>query len=212
MRVAIYGSRQDGHAKVCLRLVRRLGWDCAGCLDDTPEHAGGALDGLPVLGGRDALGTLRERGVDGVVLGFGDGARRRRLLEPIREAGLALPVLFDPEASRADDAAIGEAVVVLRGAVVGDDVRVDDAALVNVGALLTHDVHVGAGASVGPGAVLSGRTTVEADAQLGAGVVLLPDARIGRGAVVGAGAVVIGEVDAGTTVVGVPARPTGAGA
>ena len=207
MRVVIYGSRQDGHAKVVLRLVRRLGWECGGCLNDLPGHADDTLDGLPIIGARDALGGLRDQGIEGVVLGFGDGAGRRALLEEVRAAGLALPSLVDPGAQRSESARVGDAAVVLRAAVLGDDVAVGDAALVNVGALLTHDVDVASGASVGPGAVLSGRSRVGRDAQVGAGAVLLPDAEVGDSAVVGAGAVVIGAVAAGTTVVGVPARP-----
>lgn len=43
-------------------------------------------------------------------------------------------------------------------------------------------------------------------ATIGAGVVLLPGVRIGAGALVGAGAVVVGDVLAGVTVAGNPAR------
>ena len=41
---------------------------------------------------------------------------------------------------------------------------------------------------------------------IGTGARILPGVHIGRGAVVGAGAVVRDDVEAGTTVVGVPAR------
>jgi sugar O-acyltransferase (sialic acid O-acetyltransferase NeuD family) len=203
----IYGSRQDGHAKACLRVARQLGWECEGCLDDFHEPVDRALDGLPILGGREALGALGQRGVDGIVLGFGDGSARRRLVQPVGAAGLGLPLLVDPDAVCTESAQVGAGAVILRGAIVGDDVRVDEAALVNVGAILTHDVHVAAGASIGPGAVLSGRSRVGLDAELGAGVVLLPDVQVGEGAVVGAGAVVTRDVPPGARVVGVPARP-----
>jgi len=46
---------------------------------------------------------------------------------------------------------------------------------------------------------------------VGAGAVVIPNVRIGAGALVAAGAVVIGDVAAGVTVLGVPARPRGAG-
>ena len=205
MRVVIYGSREDGHAKVCRYLLRELHYECAGWLDDEAHDAD--VGGLPVLGGRDALGSIAARGILGVVLGFGDGRGRRALLEPVRSAGLALPPLVHPEASVDPSARVADGAVLLRGAVVGDDVLVGEAALINVGALLTHDVEIAAGASVGPGAVLAGRARVGEDAELGAGAVLLPDAVVGPRAVVGAGAVVTGSVAPGDTVVGVPARP-----
>ena len=49
--------------------------------------------------------------------------------------------------------------------------------------------------------------TVRDGAMIGAGAMLLPAVVIGEGAVVGTGAVVTKSVDAGTVVMGVPARP-----
>jgi serine acetyltransferase len=52
--------------------------------------------------------------------------------------------------------------------------------------------------------------TVEDGCWLGAGSRILPGVSIGAGATVGAGAVVTKDVEPGSTVVGVPAHPTGA--
>jgi bifunctional UDP-N-acetylglucosamine pyrophosphorylase/glucosamine-1-phosphate N-acetyltransferase len=77
------------------------------------------------------------------------------------------------------------------------------------------DSQVGAEVNIGAGAVtanFNGReknpTVIGDNAQIGAGSVLVAPSTIGPGAIVGAGAVVTkGEVAAGSTVVGVPARP-----
>jgi acetyltransferase-like isoleucine patch superfamily enzyme len=58
-----------------------------------------------------------------------------------------------------------------------------------------------------PGATVTGAVTVGAGAMVGAGAVVRQGATVGEGAVVGAGAVVVDDVEPGTTVVGVPARP-----
>lgn len=200
----MYGSREDGHAKVCLALMDRLGLECVGVLDDFSAEK--EAFGRPILGGIDELGGLRDLGVEAVVLGFGSGSGRSALVEPIRAAGLELPALVDPDAKVDDSAVVADGAVVLRGALVGEDARIGEAALVNAGAILTHDVRVDAGASVGPGAVLAGRARVCANVELGAGAVLLPDAVVGEESVVAAGAVVTGSVDPGVTVGGVPAR------
>lgn len=78
------------------------------------------------------------------------------------------------------------------------------------------DAHVGRATNVGAGVVVANfdghsknRTTVGDDAFLGSGSILVAPVAIGSGAVVGAGAVVTKNhnVAAGSTVVGVPARP-----
>ena len=167
-----------------------LGWTCAGCLDDVAAQGEGPLRGLPVLGGRDALAGLRERGVDGVVLAFGLGAGRRALIEPVRGAGLALPALVHPGAHVSPSARVADGAQVMASAVVGGDCSVGEAVLVNAGAVLEHDVLVEAGASIGPGAVLAGRAIVRAEAEVGAHATVLPDGVVAAGAKVAAGAVV----------------------
>jgi serine O-acetyltransferase len=51
--------------------------------------------------------------------------------------------------------------------------------------------------------------TIEDDVVIGAGAAVLGPFTVGKGARIGANAVVLKEVEPGTTVVGVPARPTG---
>jgi UDP-perosamine 4-acetyltransferase len=208
MRVVLYGSRPDGHAKVCLSTLEALGgWECAGFLDDIASNRGNRLGGLRVLGGRERLASLREEGIEGVVLAFGAARGRRALARVVRAAGLGLPTVVHPAASVAPTARLADGVVVLSGATIGEDVAVGEAALVNVGAILCHDVVVGSGASVGPGAVFAGRSHVGPGAEVGAGATLLPDVVVGENATVGAGAVVVQEVESGATVAGSPARP-----
>lgn len=78
--------------------------------------------------------------------------------------------------------------------------------------------------SVSDGVVISSRVTmmahdsgrnraasirIEPEVFIGVGAIILPGVVVGQGAVVGAGAVVSKAVEAGTIVVGVPARPIG---
>jgi acetyltransferase-like isoleucine patch superfamily enzyme len=60
---------------------------------------------------------------------------------------------------------------------------------------------------LGPHALSQGRVTVQEGANLGVGVSVAPGVVIGAWSTVGAGAVVIRDVEPGSTVVGVPARP-----
>lgn len=111
---------------------------------------------------------------------------------------------------------IGADVTLDRDVIVGDNVRV------MTKAHLTGHVRVHDNAFIGP---LTGTMndnafgrdgysepnvrgpTVEEGAMIGGGVSLLPGIVIGSGAVVSAGAVVTRDVEPGTTVLGIPARP-----
>jgi UDP-perosamine 4-acetyltransferase len=208
MRVVIYGSRSDGHAKVILdTFLADSGLEVVGLVDDLPENAGRTIGSLRVLGGGADLAALAADGVEGVLLGFGAPSGRESVVEAIDAAGLALPTLIHPSAHVATTARLGDGVQVLPQASVGPGADVGRGALINTGAIVEHDNGIGDFSVVDPGAVLAGRVSVGASVEVGAGAVLIPYVEVGAGATVGAGAVVIDPVAAGATVVGVPARP-----
>jgi UDP-perosamine 4-acetyltransferase len=208
VRLAVYGSRPDGHANVVLDLFGAdPAHDFIGLLDDWPENAGRTIGDLRVLGGTADLPRLAAEGLEGVVLGFGAAAGRGKVLAAIEAAGLALPTLVHPTAFVAASARLGAGAQVMPRASLGPNARVGRGVLVNTGAILDHDVAVADASVVDPGAVLTGRVRVGTEVEIGSGAVLIPDAVVGDGATVGAGAVVVAPVEAGSTVVGVPARP-----
>lgn len=206
MRVAVYGSRPDGHAKVILDLFADE-HEFVGLLDDWAENAGRTIGGLGVIGGTADLPRLAAEGLEGIVLGFGAAPGRVGVLDAIEGAGLALPTLIHPSAFVAASATLAAGAQVMPQASVGPDARVGRGVLVNTGARLDHDVVVADGSVVDPGAVLTGRVRIGSEVEIGSGAVLIPDSTVGDGATVGAGAVVVSPVEAGSTVVGVPARP-----
>lgn len=208
MRLAVYGSRPDGHANVVLDLFGDdPGHEFVGLLDDLPENAGRTVGDLQVIGGTADLRRLAGEGIEGVVLGFGAAQGRLAILDAIEAAGLALPTLVHPRAFVAASARLAPGVQVMPQASVGPNAEVGRGVLVNTGATLDHDVAVADGSVVDPGAVLTGRVRIGSEVEVGSGAVLIPDSIVGDGAIVGAGAVIVRPVEAGTTVVGVPARP-----
>lgn len=211
MRVAIYGSRPDGHAKVVIDvLAGPCGLQVTGLLDDWPENAGRRIGELGVVGGLADLPRLAAEGAcEGVVLGFGATRGREGIVQAVEAAGLALPVLIHPDAYVAPSASLGPGSQVLPKASVGAGVSIGSGVLVNAGAVVEHDVVLGDCAVVDPGAVLAGRVKVGAATEIGSGATVIPDVEIGTGATIGAGAAVVSPVAAGETVVGVPARPLG---
>ncbi len=76
------------------------------------------------------------------------------------------------------------------------------------------DADVGDNVNIGAGTVIANfdgvdkhRTTIEENAFIGSDTTLVAPVRVGKGAATGAGAVVTKNVEAGETVIGVPARP-----
>jgi sugar O-acyltransferase (sialic acid O-acetyltransferase NeuD family) len=206
MRVVVYGSRPDGHARVIIELFEDQ-FEIVGLLDDLDENACRTIGDLRVMGGRERLTTLVEDGIEGVLLGFGGPNQRLAVAGAVRQAGLELPACVHDEAHVARSARFGPGAQVLHGATVGPGCKLGEAAMVNAGATVSHDVVVGDGSVVNPGAVLTGRSSVGAQTEIGAGAVVLPDVRVGSSVVVGAGAVVTRDVEDGITVIGIPARP-----
>jgi acetyltransferase-like isoleucine patch superfamily enzyme len=118
---------------------------------------------------------------------------------------------------------IGTFVEVQRGARIGaackiqshsficDGVTIEDEVFVGHGVMFVNDKRPRATAADGELQTEDDwellETVVERGATIGSGATILGGVRIGAGAMVGAGAVVSGDVAAGTTVAGVPARP-----
>ncbi len=108
-------------------------------------------------------------------------------------------------------AAIGAACKIQSHSFICDGVRIEDEVFVGHGVVFVNDKHPRATNAEGGLQDESDwkllPTVVERGASIGSGATILGGVRIGAGATVGAGAVVVGDVEAGSTVVGNPARP-----
>ncbi len=202
-RLVIIGA--GGHGREALAVARAVNrvrdrWHTIGLVDD------GVID-RRLVDDATVLGTVQlviDEG-DEHVIAIGSPSVRRTVAERIDDAAPAVP-LVDPSAWIGDDVDLDEGVMVHPGAICTTNVRIGFHTHLNCGVIVSHDCRVGDFVSLSPGVKLNGGVTVGDGAFLGTGAIVLPGRTIGQNAVVGAGAVVVDDVDAGATVVGVPAR------
>lgn len=200
-----------GHAQVVIDVVQLNGAaTLIGVLDADAGRWGCEIFGVRILGGDDMLGELRSRGASCFVVGagsVGDPTVRRRLFALGLAHGLEPLTVRHPSAVCSVRAAIGRGSQILSGAILNAGSRLGQNVIVNSGAIVEHDCVVGDHAHIATGACLASTVQVGFGAHVGAGASVRQGTRIGDGAIVGLGAAVVRDVEAGTIVVGVPARP-----
>ncbi len=205
-KLVVWGA--SGHALVVADAVRLTEeYEIAGFLDDVhPERCGEQFCGASIIGGAEALDSLRACGVEAIFLGFGNCAARLKLAEMAAAKGFYLPKIIHPRAVVAHDVVIGPGTFVAAGAVINSQARIGAQVIVNTSASVDHESVVEDGAHVCPGVHLAGGVIVGRAAWVGIGSSVVDKVRIGAGSMIGAGAVVVGDIPDGVMAYGVPAR------
>ncbi len=120
------------------------------------------------------------------------------------------PNLIHPSVIRdTERVSFGEGNIVCAGNIFTTDINVGSFNILNLSCTFGHDATIGDCNVINPGVNVSGGVVIEERCLLGTGATILQNRRISAGAIVGAGAVVAKDVEAGVTVVGIPAKPLG---
>lgn len=174
-------------------------------LDSDPLKHGRTLDGLPVLGGLEALATARCAGIRCAIVAVGANAARISLAAALENAGFELVSAIHPLASMALSANVSRHVIIGPRVTICVHARIADHCVLSAGSIVDHDGVLEMGAFLHPAVRLAGGTRIGAQATLGIGASVIPGRSVGVGAYVAPGAVVIRDVPAWGAVAGVPA-------
>lgn len=205
--IVIVGA--GGHARVIADTIRLSGrFHVRGFIDQIdPQRKGSAFEDSLVLGGNEILADLLQQGVRHAVVAFGDNRARERVAAELAQLGFQFPVLIHPAAVVAKSVELGDGTVVFAGAVINPATKIGSHVIINTSATVDHDCLLGSAVHIGPGVHLAGGVSVGDRALVAVGAAVKPGVQIGRDATVGVGAAVISDVEAGSVVAGVPARP-----
>jgi sugar O-acyltransferase (sialic acid O-acetyltransferase NeuD family) len=186
--------------------ARAVTWNVLGLLDDShPSQS--RFGGLPVIGEVVDASSMEAVWFFNAIGSDRSFHQRPRLVSATGLPAQRFATLIHPLAAVSSRARFGHGVCVNPGACVAGNVAIGDHVWLGPGCIVGHDTVIEGHAMLAPGAVVSGACRLEPACYVGAGAIIRQRVRIGQRALIGMGAIVLRDVEAGTTMIGNPARP-----
>lgn len=202
MNIILIGD--SGHARVITDNLISCGHQVVAKLDDKYTEVY-KEDGC-WFGPVSEVNALIQKEQAKVIVAIGANAVRRKIIERLGLTDDQYATAIHKGAIVSPSALIGCGTVVMPGAVINAEAQIGSHSIINSRAVVEHDCEVGDYVHVSPGATVAGVVTIGDGVLVEAGASIVPARRIGQWSVVRAGSAVMADIEAFTTVIGVPAQ------
>lgn len=160
--------------------------------------------GFPIFGKR--ISDIENPKEYKYFIAIGDNTARKKWYDILKSYDLELITVIDKTAIVSCGSILGEGTFVGKLAIVNNDVHVGNNCVINTKALIEHGSRVYNHVNVSTNASINGDVQIMEGVFVGSSSVLNGQITINEWSTVGSGAVVVRDVEARTTVVGVPAK------
>ena len=175
--------------------------------DDDPQKSADHIDGTPVFGQEDLLDFAKQNNIKLAITAIGNNNVRAEKFNLLKNTGFQMISIVHPQALIDTKVSYGDNVIIEMGTAIHTHSKIGNNVFLGGEALIGHHNIIGDHVLVGGNVSFGGSVVVEDYVSLGVGASIKPGIRLGKGSVIGVGAAVIKDVEPGTTVVGVPAKP-----
>lgn len=190
-RIAIYGA--GGFGKEARAMLEMNSYDLsfAGYIDDYKKLSH----------------KLTDEDFDDVWIAIAKPENRHHIVNHWKRKHVPFASYVSQDVTLHASVKLAEGILICPGAKLTTDIMIERFSIINLNVTIGHDVVIGEFCSLMPSVNISGNVKLGKRVFVGSGATILQGLSIGDDAVIGAGAVVTRPVEAGVTVVGVPARP-----
>ena len=175
--------------------------------DDNMDKSKITTGNVPLFNQGDLFQFAKENEIQTAIMAIGNNRVRGVKYNLFKDAGFEMLSIVHPKALIDTKVVFGDNVIIEMGTAIHTHSKIGNNVFLGGDALIGHHNIIGDHVLVGGNASFGGAVVVEDYASVGVGSSIKPGVNIGKGAIVGVGAVVIKDVEPGTTVVGVPAKP-----
>ena len=213
-QIAVYGAGGFGRevawlVQTCNR--EKLLYEVVCFIDDNQDLYGCKVNGLRISGLQQAHRSFPDARV---VCAIGMPGTRETVVAKTQAAGFDFESIVHPQIEQSQWIDVGEGAIICAGNILTTNITIGRHVHINLGCTIGHDVRIGDYSTLAPGVHVSGYVHIGSHVYVGTGAVFVNGAEneplvVGNDVTIGAGACVTRSIEAGQTVVGVPARPIG---